>query len=57
MEIFVEIGYTVSKKDKCVFIKREEGRVAFCGTERWWLPFCVQWRGEMDLRTGGNAEL
>jgi hypothetical protein len=34
MEIFVEIGYTVSKKDKCVFIKREEGRVAFCGTER-----------------------
>ncbi len=33
METFGESRYTVSKKDKCVFIRREEVRVAFYGTK------------------------
>jgi hypothetical protein len=28
---FTDDGYTVSHKDKCVFIKREDGKIALCG--------------------------
>jgi hypothetical protein len=31
-ETFKTSGYKVSKKDKCVFIKRENRQVALCGT-------------------------
>jgi hypothetical protein len=31
-EMFKTNGYAVSKKDKCIFIKRENKKIAFCGT-------------------------
>ncbi len=40
---FTDNGYVVSNKDKCVFIKREAERVAFCRTTQWMIVYlCAQ---------------